>query len=117
MDKQKRTTAADATETLTDAKTMYIEELKGAFLEALDEEAIFEIQQWNLKDKVYLQTVDWIKSKRKDCYKSSRNVTGSLVKMWNGTRTKDTSVLQHWMDLGEKVAQCKLDSMAAKDIG
>ncbi len=65
---------------------------------------------------MYLQTVEWIKTKWEDCYKSSRNVTENLVKMWNGTRTKDTSTLQHWMDIGEKVAQCKLDTMTAQDI-
>ena len=101
MDKHKRSTAAGAADTaaLTDYTKMYLEVLKGAFLEALGEEAIFEIQQRNPKDKVYLQTVEWIKSKWEDCYKSSRNFTENLVKMWNGTLTKDTSVLQHYMDI------------------
>ena len=51
MAKHKRTTAAGATETLTDNKKMYVELLKGAFLEALGEKPIFEIQQRNPKDK------------------------------------------------------------------
>ncbi len=118
MAKYQRSTAtgAAATDMLTDEEQMYIEVLKGTFLEALGEEAIFEIQQRNPKDKVYLQTVEWIKTKWEDCSKSSRNVPENLVKMWNGARTKDTPVLQHWMDIGEKVAQCKLDSMTAQDI-
>ncbi len=90
MDKHKQSTATDATVTLSDDEKMYLEVLKGAFLEALGEEAIFEIQQRNSNDKVYLQTVEWIKSKWEDWYKSSWNVTENLVKMWNGTRTKDT---------------------------
>ncbi len=116
MTKHNRAAAPDATVTLTDEETLNMEVLKGAFLEALGDDAIFEIQQRNPKEKVYLQTVDWIKTKWEECYRSSRNVTENLVKTWNGTRPKETTVLQHWMEVGERVAQCKLDSMTAKDI-
>ena len=45
MAKQKQAAAPDTTEVL-----------KGAFLEFLGEDAIFEIQKRNPKEKVYLQT-------------------------------------------------------------
>ncbi len=116
MTKSDQAAATDATVTLTTDEQLYMEVLKGAFLEALGEDAISEIQQRNPKEKVYLQSVGWIKIKWEECYRSSRNVTENLVKMWNGTRPKDTTILQHWMEIGEKVAQCKLDSMTAQDI-
>ena len=54
MDKHKQSIATDATVPLSDDERMYQEVLKGAFLEALGKEAIFEIQQRNPKDKVYI---------------------------------------------------------------
>ncbi len=47
---------------MMDDENLYLEELKGSFLEALGDEAIYEVQQRNLKDKVYLQSVDWIEA-------------------------------------------------------
>ena len=46
-------TGAAADQALTDDETLALEILKGTFLEALGEDAIYEIQQRNPKDKLY----------------------------------------------------------------
>ena len=44
MNKQKKTAAATDATQLTDDEKMYLEVMKGVFLEALVDEAIYEIQ-------------------------------------------------------------------------
>ncbi len=56
-------TAATAAQALTDEETLALEILKGTFLEALGDDALYEIQQRNPKDKLYEQSVPWIKTK------------------------------------------------------
>ncbi len=101
---------------LTDEEQLHLEVLKGSFLEALGEDAVYEIQQKNPKDKIYTNDIAWIKQKWEDCYKHTKNVAESLVKLWNGVRPKDKPILQHWIEVGEKVAHCKLDQMTVQDI-
>ena len=55
--KQSRAAATDATVRLSDDKTVYLEVLKGAFLDALGEETVFDIQKRNPKQKVYQQEI------------------------------------------------------------
>ncbi len=74
LDKQKRTTATGARETLSDDQKMYSKVLKGAFLEASVDRPY---QQHNTKEKLYLQLFDWIESKWEYSYKSNCNVTSS----------------------------------------
>ena len=70
---QKRAAAvAGATTTLSDEDKVNLEVLKGSFLEALGEDAVYEIQQQNPKDKIYQQYIAWIKSKWEDCYKATK---------------------------------------------
>ncbi len=111
-----RANGAQFDTTLTDEDKLTLEVLKGGFLDALGEDAVYEIQQQNPKDKIYAQDLARIKSNWEACYQTTRNVAESLVKLWNGVRHKDTPILQHWIDIGEKVAYCKLDQMTANDI-
>ncbi len=114
LDKQKKVAASSSTATqLTADLNLYLEVLKSSFLEALGDEAIYEIQQRNPKQKVYQQSVDWIEVKWEECSQSSRNVTENLVELWNETRPKDLSIL---LQVGARVAQCKLDSMNLEEV-
>ena len=54
-----------------------------------------ELQQKNPKDIIYQRDITCIRSKWEDCSKTNKNVAGSLVKLWNGIRPKDTPFLQH----------------------
>ena len=67
LDKQKKAAASSTPTQLTDDENLYLRVLKGSFLEALRDEAIYEIQQRNPKEKVYQQSVDWIKAKWEEC--------------------------------------------------
>ncbi len=116
IEKKRAAAVAGATKRLTDEYKLNLEVLKGSFLEALGEDAVYEIQQQNRKDKLYQQDIAWIKTKLEACYKATKNTAESLVKLWNGTRPKDKTTLQHWIEVGEKVAHCKLAQMKAKDI-
>ncbi len=107
---------ASADTAFTDEGKLHLEVLKGSFLEALGDDAVYEIQQKNPKGKIYTKDIAWIKQKWEDCYKHTKNVAESLVKLWNGVRPKEKPILQHWIEVGEKVAHCKLDQMTVQDI-
>ncbi len=93
LKKQSQATATDATFSVSDDEKVYPEILK----EALGEETVFEIQQRNPKHKVYQQEIKWIKERWEECFKTNKNVTENLVRLWNGTKSKYTTVLQHWL--------------------
>ncbi len=63
LTKQIQAAATEATVSLSDDEKVYLEVLKGAFLETLGEETVFEIQQRNPKQKVYQQEIKRIKEK------------------------------------------------------
>ncbi len=116
IEKKQAATVPNATTTLSDDDKLHLVVLKGSFLEAIGEDAVYEIQQQNPKDKIYQQDIAWIKSKWEACYQTNKNTAESLVKLWNGIRRKDKPIFQHWIEVGEKVAHCKLDQMNAKTI-
>ena len=79
----------------SDEIALNIEICKGAFLEALGDEAIAEIQLKNPKAKIYEQKLGWLKEKWQDCWKPNKKLTEKLIKVWNGHRERGTDIYQH----------------------
>ncbi len=100
----------------SDEIALNIEICKGAFLEALGDEAIAEIQLKNPKTKIYEQKMGWLKDKWEDCWKPNKNVTEKLIKVWNGHREKNVDIYQHWLTVGENLARSNLDQLEGKQI-
>ncbi len=82
-----------------------IEICKSAFLEALGDDAIAEIQLKNPKAEIYEQKLGWLKEKWQDCWKCNKNLTEKLIKVWNGHRVKGVDIYQHWVTVGESLAR------------
>ena len=58
----------------SDEVALNVEICKGAFLEALGDEAIAGIQLKNPKAKIYEQKLGWLKEKWQDCWKPNKNL-------------------------------------------
>ncbi len=82
--------------TLNEEEKLNVKICKGAFLDAIGDDAIAEIQLRNPKDKVYLKDLGWIKEKWEENWKPDKNITEKLINLWNCYRDKQSNVLQHW---------------------
>ncbi len=89
---------------------------KGAFLEAIGDDAIAEIQLKNSDDEVYLKDLGCTKEQWEENWKPNKNITEKLINLWNCCRDKRSNVLQHWYRVGESLARCSFDQMEAKKI-
>ncbi len=101
---------------VTEEQTLNRDICKRAFLEAIGDHAIAEIQLKYPKEEIYQQNLGWLKEKWEECYQPDRNVTEKLIEAWNGHRDKKTDILQHWLKVAERVAKCQIDKMEAKKI-
>ena len=86
--------------TLNEEEKLNVKICKQAFLEAIGDDAIAEIQLRNPKDKVYLKDMGWIKEKWEENWKPDKNITEKLINLWNCYRDKRSNVLQHWYKVG-----------------
>ncbi len=101
---------------ISDDIALNIEVCKGAFLDALGDEALAEIQRKNPKTKIYDQKLGWLKEKWQECWKPNKNLTEKLIKLWNNSRDKGVDIYQHWLTVGESLAKCNLDQLESKVI-
>ena len=65
---------------------------KGAFLEALGDHAIAEIQLNYPIEEIYQKDLGWLKSEWEECYQQKRNITEKLIEDWNEHRDKRTDI-------------------------
>ncbi len=101
---------------MSDEEKLNVKIYKGAFLEAIGDDAIAEIQLKYPKDSVYLKDLGWIETQWGDNWKPNKNITEKLINLWNCYSDKRSNVPQHWYKVGESLARCNFDQMEAKKI-
>ena len=98
----------------SDDIALNIEVCKRAFLEALGDEALAEMQLKNPKIKIYEQKLGWLKKKWRECWTPNKKLTEKLIKLWNSNREKGVDIYQHWLTVGESLARCNLNQLDEK---
>ena len=113
--KPDKLTEVEGTTGISDEDALNVEICTGAFLDALGDEALAEIQLQSPKAKIYDQKLKWLKEKWEACYKPNKNLTEKLLKLWSTNRDKNVDLFQHWLSLLASLARCNLDDTGKAD--